>query len=576
MTDSQATPFAPETVSTLRCRLESLYGAETASDVLAALTKRAEAWSTASRSSRPILWDEKDAVLITYADQIRGRDASPLSTLGQFLKSHKLHDGLSTVHLLPFCPYSSDDGFSVIDYTQVDPASGTWDDIAALRTEVDLMFDLVLNHCSQSHEWFQRFLADEAAYRDYFHVVDPAADVSQVTRPRSTPLLTPYETAAGTRHVWTTFSADQVDLNFSNPRVLLEMIDVLLLYVNRGARIVRLDAIAYLWKQLGTSCIHLEQTHTVVKLLRDVLDALAPGTILLTETNVPHAENVSYFGEGDEAHMVYQFSLAPLLLDASLSGDAEPLRAWLSDLEPPQPGTTYFNFTASHDGVGVRPLEGLVSAERFQRLVDAVKARGGLVSTRRQPDGSDTPYELNIAYVSALDEPTPLPSELHARRFLSTQAFMLGLQGIPGIYFHSLVGTENHMEGVQETGRARSINRRKFAADDLECRLGDAESTAARIFDGYRHLLRTRRQQPAFHPEARQEIIDAGSKSLLAFRRIPTASGAPVTVVTNFAAQAASFDAQQAAPGAATDLISGRPVVQGRLELQPYETVWLS
>ncbi|MCA9101396.1 MAG: hypothetical protein KDA63_09615, partial [Planctomycetales bacterium] len=346
-------------------------------------------------------WSEHDVVLISYADQLRSDATTPLATLADWLQTTGLDQLLSIVHLLPFCPYSSDDGFSVIDFEAVDPDAGDWDDIARLGRQVDLMFDLVLNHVSRHSEWFQRYLTGESPYVDWFIEADPDGDYSQVVRPRSLPLLTPVETTRGVRHVWTTFSDDQIDLNYANPQVLMRMLHVLLEYARRGARIVRLDAVAFLWKQVGTTCLHLPETHEVVKLMREVVQAAFPQTVLLTETNVPHAENVSYFGDGDEAQMVYQFSLPPLLLDAFVHGDATYLQRWLEQLAPPPPGCTFFNFTASHDGVGVRPLEGLVPPERLDRLVEAMAERGGLIGTRRRADGVDVPYELNISYVDA-------------------------------------------------------------------------------------------------------------------------------------------------------------------------------
>ncbi len=462
-------------------------------------------------------WSQRDAVLITYGDQVRAETGPALPALTRFLRRHGLQDALSIVHLLPFFPYTSDDGFSVVDYRQVDPEVGDWSDVAELNQEFDLMFDLVLNHCSQEHAWFQQFLAGDASKRSAFHVLPPATDVSRVTRPRSTPLLTPFAVTGGeTAHVWTTFSADQIDWNFQDPAVLLEMLDVLLTYVVRGARIIRLDAIAYLWKRLGTPCIHLPETHAVVKLMRDLLDWLAPHVVLLTETNVPHQENVSYFGDNDEAHMVYQFSLAPLLLDALLNQDATLLNGWLNDLQPCGAGQAYLNFTASHDGVGVRPLEGIAPPERIDRLAQAVRDRGGRVSTRRQSDATDSPYELNISYLAALDEPQGLPTELHVRRFLGSQSLMLALRGVPAVYFQSLVGGGNDLVGLERTGRHRSINRRKYREVELEEEL--KREKPASVFAGYHELLRRRATNPAFHPEASQEILDLGP-SLVGVRR---------------------------------------------------------
>ena len=480
------------------------------------------------------LWDERDVVLITYGDQLSGTGWSPLACLQRFLLEHQLNELVTTLHILPFFPHSSDDGFAVIDYREVDPAVGSWPDIGVLSQSFDLMFDLVLNHCSTHHRWFQDYLVDRTPGSGYFIEADPRADYSLVARPRCTPLLTPFQTGRGERQVWTTFSDDQVDLNWRNPDVLLEMLDTLLFYVCQGARIIRLDAVAYLWKTLGTACIHLPEAHAAIKVMRILLDALAPGRLLLTETNVPHHENVSYFGEGDEAHMVYQFSLPPLLLDAFVTGDAQPLMDWLRQLEPSPPGTTFLNFTASHDGIGLRPLEDLISPERLDCLVSAVRATGGMVSTRHKADGTDSPYELNVSYFSALGRPG-LPTASHVRRFLATQAVMLTLRGIPAIYFHSLVGTPNDVPGFQRTGRARTINRRKFDWDELQSLLTPVESVHRQVFDGYRRMLSSRVRQPAFHPDAAQEVVDLDSPSVISFVRTSVDGRQRILVVTNVA-----------------------------------------
>ena len=520
-------------------------------------------------------WDQTDAVLITYGDQVRCDGQAPLETQRQFLLEHGLDKLLSAVHILPFFPYSSDDGFSVIDYRQVDPALGTWDDVAALGRSFDLMFDLVVNHCSQQSLWFQKYLAGEEPYTSYFIEIDPEEDVSLVTRPRSLPLLTPFETSRGTRHVWTTFSDDQIDLNFASPHVLLEMIDVLLFYLQRGARIIRLDAIAYLWKELGTSCIHLPQTHEVVKLVRTVVEAVAPGTILLTETNVPHEENVSYYGQGDEAQMVYQFSLAPLLAEALQTGDAMVLNRWLAGLKPTPEGTTVFNFTASHDGIGVRPLEGLMPADRLERFIEAVRRRGGHVSMKRNTDGTESPYELNITYFDAVADPDNPDPALHVRRFLAGQALMLSLQGIPGIYFHSLVGTPNNHKGVEETGRARTINRKKFERAELEAILEQTDSPQSQVLAGYHRLLAVRRKQAAFHPDAPQRVLSAGQSSVVALLRESVDGPQRVLVLANLGPQGVSVDVEKLVGVAPGYDVLGDEEVASSVALEPYQVRWL-
>lgn len=484
-------------------------------------------------------WDQRDVVLITYGDQISSDNESTLVTLRKFLHEWKVTEVINIVHLLPFYPYSSDDGFSVIDYCDLAPGMGTWADVRDLAKDTDLMFDLVLNHCSQENEWFKKFLLQEQPYDEFFHVVDPKLDLSAVTRPRSLPLLTRFETSDGEKHVWTTFSADQVDLNFSQPLVLIEFLKILLFYVQQGARIIRLDAIAFLWKEIGTPCVHLNPTHQVVKLMHDVLAEVAPEVVLLTETNVPHKENVSYFGSGDEADMVYQFSLPPLLLDAFIHEDPSPLRNWLLGLDTIPSGTTFFNFTASHDGIGVRPLEGLLEPDRFQSLVAAMRERGAYVGMRQQPDGSQTPYELNITYLDAISSPrgqgqtASERSELDITRFISSQAVMLSLPGIPGVYFHSLVGTPNDLAGAKESGIPRRINRRKYEAAELDQLLSADDKPQAKIFQRYQNLLRVRTGNAAFHPDGDCEVMMLENAQLFGVRRISPDGSVAVIAVTN-------------------------------------------
>ncbi|MGI9429731.1 MAG: alpha-amylase family glycosyl hydrolase [Bythopirellula sp.] len=561
-------------LSQIQNRLERLY-ADRAQEAAAAILAAIERVNLqAPDSDRTELWNQRDVVLITYGDQVRSDSLNPLQTFHRFLADWNLPPLINTVHFLPCFPYTSDDGFSVVDYRSVDPELGTWNDVHAIGADCHLMLDLVLNHISQQSEWFQKYLAGASPYDKFFIEADPAEDLSAVTRPRSLPLLSDFDTSRGKRWLWTTFSRDQVDLNYAEPALLAEMIGILLEYVAHGARIIRLDAIAYLWKRLGTSCIHLAETHEVVKLMRDVLDQLAPQALLLTETNVPHEENVSYFGAGDEAHMIYQFSLPPLLLDAFLNDDALPLKRWLKDLENPPPGTTYFNFTASHDGIGVRPLEGHVAADRLQRIVDQVEEQGGAIGTRTESSGEDSPYELNVSYLSAL-KPKNGDQQDHARRFLTTQAVMLALQGVPAIYFHSLVGTENDLEGMRESGIPRRINRRKFEVSELNEQLHADGALPQLVFQGVQALLRVRIAQAAFHPDAEQRYWESDSDQVLCFERECGRTGQTIFVAANFSDEATVIELPESFSDK-VDLLSGERVGQaGTLLLAPAQTVWL-
>jgi sucrose phosphorylase len=526
---------------------------------------------------------EHDAFLITYGDQFREPGRTPLQTLADFSDAH-LRDVVRGVHLLPFFPYSSDDGFAVVDYRQVDPHLGTWEDVARLGRGFRLMFDAVVNHVSCQSNWFQAFLRGERPYRDYFIVVDPRADLSQVVRPRTLPLLTAVETLQGLRHVWTTFSDDQIDLNYANPQVLLEMVDLLLFYVEHGAALIRLDAIAYLWKEVGTRCIHLPQTHRVVKLFRAILDAVAPGVLLMSETNVPHEENVSYWGDGtDEAQLVYQFPLAPLVLHTFRTASSQALSEWVATLGTPGPGATFFNFIASHDGIGVRPAQGLLRDDEIAALVSRTLAHGGQVSYRANPDGTRSVYELNITLFDVLNDPRAPQPEVDVRRFLASQAIMLSLAGVPGIYVHSLFGSGNCQDCVARTGRARSINREKFDRAVLEAQLADPASTRQRVFQGYRHLLCQRRAHPAFHPHGGQQVLRLHEGIFALVRRAPAGQETVLCLVNvTPRPQAISLDlAAGELPAAAwQDLIGGQTYLPQRtalsISLSGYQSMWLS
>ena len=528
---------------------------------------------------------QRDAILITYGDQVSEANKSPLQSLTRFAGTN-LGDLISGIHILPFYPYSSDDGFSVIDYRQVNPALGNWDDITRLGQRYRLMFDAVINHISTESDWFQAYLQGKDPYKDYFIALAPETDLSGVTRPRATPVLTPFETVRGTRHVWTTFSADQVDLNFANPEVLFEIIDLLLYYVERGAEFIRLDAIAYLWKEIGTSCIHLPQTHSVIKLFRAVLDAVAPGTILITETNVPHLENISYFGNGtDEAQMVYNFTLPPLTLYTFHTGNAELLTQWANTLNLPSKKTTFFNFLASHDGIGVTPLRGWLSDAELNNMLERVQALGGFVSYKNNPDGTQSPYEMNINYLDALDDPENPEGDpaLIAKRFLASQAIMLALRGVPGIYFHSMVGSRNWKEGAEKTGRYRTINREKLQLDKLEAELADPGSLRYYVYQGYRKILEARKTSAAFHPFGEQEVLSL-HPAIFSLLRISPDGNEQVLCLQNISAENLETTLDLSLlpfhrTDPVIDIISKKQFSidnkKLRLRLSPYEVFWL-
>ncbi len=520
-------------------------------------------------------FDQTDVVLITYGDTLQREDMPPLTVLTEFADEY-LDGVFSTIHVLPFFPYSSDDGFSVMDFFSVDPNLGNWEDIRQAGRRFKLMFDYVLNHVSAKSSWFEKYRSGKKGYAALAMEIDPEADLTMVTRPRSLPLLTKVNKKDGTiAHVWTTFSADQIDLNYNSIDVLEKMVDVLLFYVEQGADLLRLDAVAYLWKQIGTTCVHLDQTHDMVKLFRSILDIVAPDVMIVTETNVPHQENISYFGNGqNEAQMVYNFTLPPLLLYSFIAEDTTVLSQWARELYVPSRHNTFFNFTASHDGIGVRPLEGILSTEQIEHMIRIVKKRGGHVSYKQNPDGSQSPYELNITYVDALRDETSGLDRYHVDRFLASQAIQYVLPGVPATYIHSLLGSRNWDEGVRITKRARTINREKLQMAKIAKQFEHPESFRSKIFHAYCRMIRIRKQQPAFHPNAAFEILTIHPRVFAIRRKCPEQT---LFSVTNVSARpvALSLSGHQIS-GPVKDLISGSFFEANDLNLAPYQFIWFS
>ena len=515
---------------------------------------------------------ERDSILITYGDQVRSPDEKPLQTLNKFCEKY-LSNTVNGIHILPFYPWTSDDGFSVVDYRQIDPALGDWDDVSSMQSHFRLMFDGVINHISSQSEWFKGFLRDDPQYRDYFIAIENSPELSRVVRPRALPLLTPFTTSSGKKLVWTTFSEDQIDLNFKNPEVLLEILDILLLYVERGATFIRLDAIAYLWKEIGTTCIHLSQTHLVIQFLRAALSEVAPYVYLITETNVPHADNISYFGDGtNEAQLVYNFALPPLTLHTFHTGDARVLSNWAKTLTLPSDKTTFFNFLASHDGIGLNPARGILSDAEIASLIDKVLEHGGLISYKHNADGSQAPYEMNINYFNALSNPNgDEPLGLQVDRFIASQAIMLSLLGMPGIYFHSLFGSRGWIEGVKQTGRNRTINREKFQLDELQNELADEDSLRSKVFTRYSQLLKARSSSSAFHPHGTQKILDV-HPSVFAVERISPDGKSHALCLHNVSAKEITFATGHET---AADLFTDQPLQVSTVTLEPYQILWM-
>ena len=524
-------------------------------------------------------WDEDDIIMITYGDSVIDGDERPLVTLNRFLHRY-CKNTVNNVHILPFFPYSSDDGFSVIDYSSVNESLGTWEDIEAIAKDYGLMTDLVINHCSARSAWFDNFVKGEGTGSDFFFTADPADDLSMVTRPRVSPLLRETETAKGTKHVWCTFSHDQVDFDFRNPNVLLAFVDIIRLYIDKGAKLFRLDAVAFLWKIVGTNCINLPQTHEVIRLLRTLIEHVDPSIIIITETNIPNRENLTYFGNANEAHAIYNFSLPPLLVNTLVSGDCKYLKSWMMSMPPAQNGTAYFNFIASHDGIGLRPAEGLLSDEEISELVHTMQNFGGKISWRASDHGQQKPYEINITLFDALQGTIKGPDRWQIDRFICAHAIMLGMEGIPGLYIHSLLGTSNDYEKVANTGQNRSINRRRWELTELEALLDSPYSQHHKVLNRLSKLIRVRKAQPAFHPNATQFTLQLGNQ-IFGYWRQSLDRKQSVFCISNISDEEQSVllsDINLIGTDNWIDLITRQEIALSSsfLQMKPYQTLWIS
>ncbi|KHE67226.1 sugar phosphorylase [Halobacillus sp. BBL2006] len=569
--------MSQKTKDTIQQNLYEVYGEEKGARILKAINNLVDQYK---QDAQPKEWvDEKDVMLITYGDSIKNSEQRSLQTLKEFLNDY-VGNTINSVHILPFYPYTSDDGFSVQDYLKVNPELGEWQHIHQLAEDYDLMFDAVINHISSKSDWFLSYLKGDPAYQDYFVESNPELDHSSIVRPRALPLLTKVEHAEGTKYVWTTFSDDQIDLNYESETLFLEVLEILAQYVKHGARYLRLDAIGFLWKRLNTTSIHLDETHRIVQVMREVLEEISPGTIIITETNVPHKDNISYFGDGsNEAHMVYQFPLPPLTLNAFLSGNAKHLSEWAASLEPTSDHTSYFNFLASHDGVGLRPVEGILDEREVQAMVDRVKENGGYVSYKDNGDGTKSPYELNINYLSALKKGEE-PQQQTVERFIAAQTILLSVKGVPGIYIHSLLGSQNDQNGVEATGRNRSINREKLPVQELKQELETEGSLRETIFNGFLKRVEKRKAERAFHPNAEQEVLFLDDR-LFTIVRIYEGTGEKLLAIVNVSDQQInvevdSLEAQLGTRGF-KDVISQSIYSPNlsTLSVNPYQAMWL-
>ncbi len=463
-------------------------------------------------------WDESYSVLITYADSVYKHGESTLITLRELLSKH--FGSLSKVlHILPFLKSTSDGGFAVSSYDCLEEKFGNWTDLKSISQKHILMADLVLNHISSSHPWVQQFINSEEPGISNVFSPDHNLDWAKVVRPRSSSLFSKVNTEDGPKQVWTTFGPDQIDLNWHNPKMTIYFLSLIITYLSHGVKWFRLDAVGFIWKESGTTCLHLPKAHSIVKTLRILLNNLISDGLLITETNVPQRENLSYLVPEDEAHMAYNFPLPPILLEAIITSKADILNSWIFNWPKLPVNTTLFNFTASHDGVGLRALEGLMNEKRIKDLLINCEKRGGLVSHRRLSNGDDKPYELNISWWSAMEDSGIDSNRYQYERFLFTQLLVLALKGVPAFYLPALMASENDIKSFSLTGQRRDLNREKFDYESLTSILDNPESNANKNLAYLKNAMNIRSNLKQFHPDSQMECLSYGRCDIVVIKR---------------------------------------------------------
>ena len=533
---------------------------------------------TSKKKITPKNWSQKNSFLITYADSIKSENDSPLLVLNQFLQ--KYIDSIDSIHILPFMPSSSDSGFSVIDYYKIDEKFGNWKDLNLISKNKNIMIDIVLNHASKSSKWFANFLKGSGQGHDFFKVVKDWNGIAQIERPRSSKLFQKIRTDDGVKKVWCTFSHDQIDLDFSKPAVLLEFLKIIKFYIKKNIKIFRLDAVAFLWKKQNTSCINLQETHYIIKLIRFVSTLIDKNTIIITETNIPSKENLSYFGNNDEAHWIYNFTLSPLILFTLLGGNCSQLRKWSMTMPPAQEGNAYFNFLASHDGIGLRPVEGKLDSTELYKLIDKMRESGGRISYKTSQWGEEIPYEINITYLDSLKSTFDGDESFQIKRFICAHTIMLAMEGIPAIYIHSFLGTENDYNAIAAGGENRSINRFIWNKKDIYKILEDKNSNNFYIMSKLNNLLKIRSKQPAFHPNATQFTLNLGDEVFGLWRQDKKRKQS-IFSISNVTSKSVRLSLQKInliETEKWIDLISEEALkdIDDDILLKPYQSLWIS
>jgi len=568
-------------------------------------------WRDMQRDLEPDWFQRSDVNgYVFYIDRFAG-DLSGVEDKLDYLQDF----GITYVHFMPCLkprPGDSDGGYSVMDYTEVNPALGTMDDLEAVTKAchdrgISVCIDLVINHTAKEHAWARKAWDGDETYRDfYFMFVDdtiPKAYESTLIEifPANAPgNFTHYDEI--NRWVWTTFNEHQWDLNWANPRVFLEMVKVMLFLANKGVDVLRLDAPAFLWKRMGTRCQSEPEVHMVLHALRAASRIAAPAMIHLEEAIVSPAEMLPYLGRGEhdgkEGNLAYHNSLMVQFWSALAARDTRLMTHVMRKHFPTSvTNATYANYVRCHDDIGWAVTDedaagvGLSGFDHRAFLSDFYEggfpgtfSRGALFQVNEETGDkriSGTTASL-AGLEAALEAGDQEGIDRAVDRILMGHALIASYGGIPLIYMGdelALLNDYSYTKVPEHAHDSRWVHRPRMDWDRAARLTDDGATPEGQVFDGIRHILARRAAVPGFHGAVPTEIVDTGQTGLFAFvRRAPTGA---IVCVFNFTEHWSGLPANWFLRHGATklrDLLSDAPVLgpDGGVPLPPYARVWVA
>jgi len=509
--------------------------------------------------------------------------------------------GVNMVHILPILAGpegARDGGYAVSDFRRIDPRVGTTDDLSCLAASLRqrgmlLALDVVVNHTSDEHEWARRARAGEPEFEDFYFLFDDreVPDAYERTMPEIFPETAPgnftFDEASG-KWAMTVFNTYQWDLNYTNPRVFIELVDVVLHWANHGADVVRLDAVAFLWKQLGTTCQNLREAHLILQLMKDCCQIVAPGVLFIAEAIVAPVEITRYFGEdaviAKECEIAYNATLMALLWDGIATGNARLLSRGVRSLPNKLDRATWLNYVRCHDDIGLGFDDADIAAagyepaahrrfllEWFTGRFAGSTARGELFAVNeRTGDARISGSLASLAGLeSALESGDPGAVDLAVDRIVLLHAMIMSYGGIPMLYYGDEVATLNdrgYRDDPARTDDSRWLHRPVIDWERMERRF-ERGTIEHRVFSAVQRMIEIRTSIPAFADFNNRELLEIDDSALFAFLRTPfDLGGEPVLVVANFGLEPTPLDPAGIGRrglfryGAVADLFSGEVI----------------